>query len=57
MAQHQYTPDGNEHSGSQDANAQQNGNGRFEALVLLGCGCVFVDVLAHVPQSFPVRLE
>jgi hypothetical protein len=57
MAQHQHTPDGNEHGRCDDAYTQQNGNGGLETLILLGSGCVFVDVLGHGTQSFPVRLE
>ena len=57
MTQHQHAPYGNEDGGGNDANAQQNGNGGLETLILLGSGCVFVDVLGHGSQSFPVRLE
>jgi hypothetical protein len=53
MAQHQCAADDNDHSGGNDADAEQNGDGRLEALILLGGRRVFVQRLSHDFRAFP----
>jgi hypothetical protein len=52
MTQHQRASYGDEYSGDGDADAQQTGNGYFEALVFCSRRCVFVKWLTHGLRAF-----